>query len=85
MSVPKAAFKVKALTVWVVKDGQTGYTFELGSVNDLRSKINLLIENPNEAIKMGQAARKYVEKELCSERHYGQLMEIYEMARSSKL
>jgi glycosyltransferase involved in cell wall biosynthesis len=68
----------------LVKDGKTGYIFESGSVNELRSKINLLIEDPDKAIKMGRAARKYVEKELCSERHYGQLMEIYEMARENK-
>ena len=64
----------------LVKDGKTGYTFESGSVNDLRSKINLLIEDPNEAIKMGQAARKHVETEFCSERHYIGLTNIYERA-----
>ncbi len=68
----------------LVKDGETGYTFEPGSVDDLRSKINFLIENPDRAIKMGQAARKFVEQNNNPEKHYQQLMKIYEAACTKK-
>lgn len=64
----------------LVKDGETGYTFESGNVDDLRSKIKLLTEDPDKTIEMGKVARKYVETELCSERYYNGLMNIYEKA-----
>lgn len=68
----------------LVKDGQTGYTFESGSVDDLRSKIKLLIEGPDKAIKMGQAARKLVEQKYSPTVHYQKLLRIYEMAAEKK-
>ncbi len=64
----------------LVKDGKTGYTFEAGNVEDLRNKIEFLVNDPNSAVEMGKNARRFVEKKLNSEKHYQELIKIYQMA-----
>lgn len=64
----------------LVKDGETGLTFETGSADDLRKKILYLINNPHKVVKMGKNARKFIEKKFNSEKHYQRLMEIYQIA-----
>ena len=62
----------------LVKDGETGMTFEPGNAGDLREKISDMTGNPDKAAAMGKTARQLVEKELNPEKHYTQLMAIYE-------
>lgn len=69
----------------LVRDNQTGLTFEMGNSDDLSSKINYLIQNPEAAVQMGEYARDYVKKELSPEKHYEKLMKIYKELISSKL
>ncbi|UCG34728.1 MAG: glycosyltransferase family 4 protein [Candidatus Omnitrophota bacterium] len=64
----------------LVKDGETGLTFEAASIEDLRSKIKCLFNNPDKIVKMGKNARLFVERELNPERHYQGLMQVYEQA-----
>ena len=68
----------------LAKDNETGLTFEPGSADDLRSKIEYLIERPEKIIEMGKNARDFVERHLSAERHYERLMEIYECAVRSR-
>jgi glycosyltransferase involved in cell wall biosynthesis len=62
----------------LVKDGETGLTFESGNVKDLRLKIKHLYNNLDEIAKMGKTGREFVEQELNSEKHYQELMKVYE-------
>src|SRR4030042_766323 len=64
----------------LVIDGKTGYTFETGNVEDLRDKIEDLINNPMKINEMGRNARKFVEENFNSEKHYQELIKIYQMA-----
>ena len=64
----------------LVKDSETGFTFESGNSNDLRSKIAHLANNTEKITEMGQNARLFAEKELNAERHYEKLIKIYNMA-----
>ncbi len=64
----------------LVQEGETGLTFEPGNIEDLRDKIDYLINSPDKISEMGRNARKFVEKELNPEKHYKQLMKIYQMA-----
>ena len=64
----------------LVRDWETGLTFTSGDVDDLKDKIQLMLDNPDKIIEMGQNARRYVEQELNSEVHYRQLMDIYQLA-----
>jgi len=68
----------------LIKNNETGLTFEPGNAEDLRSKIKYLIDNPDKVVEMGRNGRAFVERELNAERHYQRLMEIYEQAISQK-
>ena len=64
----------------LVKDGETGYTFKSGDVEALRNKILMLKENKDKLIMMGKDARKYVEENFNSEKHYQGLTKIYQLS-----
>lgn len=64
----------------LVKDNETGLTFEPGNTRDLRDKIEILLAKPDKIVEMGKNARKFVEENFKPEKHYEQLMEIYKMA-----
>lgn len=68
----------------LLKNGVTGYTFELGNVEDLRDKIKLILNNQEKIIEMGKNARKFVEKNFNPEKHYKKLSQIYEFAKEKK-
>lgn len=67
----------------LVRDGETGYTFEPGNAEDLSKKIKTLLLNDTARIKMGQNARRFVKLEFNPEKHYQQLMEIYQLAMAN--
>ena len=62
----------------LIKDHETGLTFEPGNVEDLREKIDYMVNHPDKVIEMGRNARRFVEKELNAEKHYERLMEVYQ-------
>ncbi len=64
----------------LVQDGKTGLTFEPRNISDLRNKIEYLVNSPDKISKMGKNARKFVEKNFNPEKHYQELMRIYQMA-----
>jgi glycosyltransferase involved in cell wall biosynthesis len=64
----------------LVKDNETGLTFEAGNAEDLRQKIEDLISDPNKVEQMGKIARKLVEQEFNREKHYESLIAIYQQA-----
>ena len=65
----------------LVKDGETGVTFEPGDAADLRRKIEFLLKNPDLAIEMGKNARRFVEEHCNPENYYQKLMKIYQKAK----
>jgi len=79
LGVPVIGAKIGGISE-LVEDNETGLTFKPGSAIDLSAKIECLINNPNDALKMGQHARKFVEKELNAEKSYERLMNIYQLA-----
>ncbi len=64
----------------LVRDWETGITFESGNMADLRDKLELLLNNRERIPDMGRRARAFVIKELNSEMHYKNLLNIYEKA-----
>ncbi|MHA1381235.1 MAG: glycosyltransferase family 4 protein [Candidatus Helarchaeota archaeon] len=68
----------------LIKDKETGLYFEPGNSEDLKSKMEYLINNPNKIIEMGRMARAFVKKEFNKEKHYKKLMGIYNKAIASK-
>jgi len=64
----------------LIKDNETGLTFERGNAEDLGQKITILLENLPLLTRLGENAKRLVKTELGPERHYMRLMGIYENA-----
>jgi len=67
----------------LVKDGETGFLFEPGNVDDLRGRIKELISDPVRAFKMGKNGQAVAVKEHNPEIYYQRLMEVYNNAIGS--
>ena len=61
----------------LVRDGETGFTFEAGNVSDLKAKIGRMLQERDKLPGMGQNARQFVERDLNPQTHYMRLMELY--------
>ena len=61
----------------LVRDSETGLTFEPGNAADLRGTILSLLKARGKIVEMGKTARAFVEEELNPEKHYQVLMQIY--------
>jgi len=64
----------------MVKDGETGFLFTPGDYQELREKIVYLLKHPSLIKSMGQKARQLVEQKYNAERHYENLIKIYNKA-----
>lgn len=64
----------------LVRDNETGLTFEPGNIKDLRLKILSVLADQNKVVSMGKNARVAVESEFNKEKHYNKLMDIYNTA-----
>ncbi len=64
----------------LVKDGQTGLTFEPGNIAELRSKITAAISDPGWMAVMGNNAKRFAQENLNLDKHYEQLIRIYQGA-----
>ena len=64
----------------MIEDGKTGLLFEAGNATDLAQKMRWVGEHPDEAQRMGQAAKLVFERTYGAQVNYGQLLEIYEDA-----
>lgn len=64
----------------LIRDYKTGMTFEPGNAGDLRKKILYLLENSEKISNLGKTARNYIEQNLNPEKHYKELMKIYNLA-----
>lgn len=64
----------------LVRDNETGLTVEPGNPEDLSSKIEYLVNNPDKTAEMGENARRFVEQNLNAEKYYQKLMEVYKRA-----
>ena len=65
----------------IIKDGETGLLFAPGDADDLADKAKWLLENPQQAQKLGDNARRTFLAKYTAEQNYAELMAIYEDAR----
>jgi len=61
----------------LIKEGDTGLLFEPGNSSQLAKKIDELNSLPGEIVKMGENARKMVEKDFGVEDYYKKIERIY--------
>ncbi|MCF6153468.1 MAG: glycosyltransferase family 1 protein [Candidatus Kuenenia stuttgartiensis] len=64
----------------LVRDGETGLTFESGDIKDLSQKISTLLNNDSLIARMGENARNLVRDEFNPERYCQRLMDVYQLA-----
>jgi glycosyltransferase involved in cell wall biosynthesis len=64
----------------LVREGETGLTFEPGNAGDLREKMSCLMAAPDKITEMGKNARMLVEEHFNPDSYYEKLMKIYSMA-----
>lgn len=61
----------------MVDDGVTGYRFEAGNAKALAAKLEMLINNPDQAHEIGLRGREYVAKAHALEKHLDMLDELF--------
>src|SRR5574344_1191774 len=66
----------------LVKDGYTGYTFEYADKNDLKSKVELLMSNPNEARLLGENGYSLIETKYSPNTHYNNLINLFKKIKN---
>jgi len=77
---PVVAARIGGITE-LVRDGETGFTFEPGNAQGLREKILYLIKDHDLVRTLGRQARAFVVENWNPEKNYQQLMEVYALAR----
>ena len=81
--LPVIASRIGALPE-LVEDGVTGLLFEPGNAEELAAKARQLLENPAEAVRMGNNAREVYAARYTPEKNYPQLLSIYQEAIDEK-
>jgi glycosyltransferase involved in cell wall biosynthesis len=66
----------------MIEDNKTGLMFEMGNAEDLSSKIEYMLNSPEEVKRMGENARKFAEQELSPDNYYKKIIEIYNKVSS---
>jgi glycosyltransferase involved in cell wall biosynthesis len=60
-----------------IKDGKTGFLFEMGNTDELAAKMEMLSTNKELRLRMGKAARRKLEQEYSLQAHCEGLLDIY--------
>jgi glycosyltransferase involved in cell wall biosynthesis len=74
---PVIAFNVGGISQWLDHE-HTGFLIEPYDIQEMARRIDYLLTNPQEAIKMGRQGRKKVEREFVAEHHLEKLFRVYE-------
>jgi len=61
----------------LVKNNNTGLTFDYASADSLKKKIEYMFENLNEAKRMGENAYQTLLQDYSKEKHYSQLINLF--------
>lgn len=62
----------------VVTDGEDGLLFEAGNVRELTDKMVWMATHRQQAVEMGKAGQEKVRKKFSAEKHYQDLMQVYQ-------
>jgi glycosyltransferase involved in cell wall biosynthesis len=68
----------------LVRHGETGIVFRASDVAALTAAIDGLLADPQRARAMGSNARAFMQERFSPDRHYEQLMGLYERVSSAK-
>jgi glycosyltransferase involved in cell wall biosynthesis len=68
----------------LVKNNETGFTFEYASVRSLQEKIKFIFERPLEAERMGENAYRELVRSYSPQAHYAQLIRLFNSLINTK-
>ena len=67
-----------------VKNNDTGLTFDCGSPDDLKKKVEYMFNNLDEAKRMGENAYQTLLQDYSEEKHYSQLIHLFQNQKKNK-
>jgi glycosyltransferase involved in cell wall biosynthesis len=76
MGKPVVAARIGGLPE-LVRDGETGLLYEPGNADEMRLRMKSFLKDPAEAARMGEEARRFVEREFVPERAYNAVIAAY--------
>jgi glycosyltransferase involved in cell wall biosynthesis len=76
MGKPVVASRIGGLPE-LVRDGQTGLLFEPGDAQEMNLRMTALLDDPAATARMGEEARRFVEREFVPDRAYNDVMAAY--------
>lgn len=68
----------------LVHENQTGLLFEAGNIDQLTQAISTLAQQPKRCAEMGAEGRRLLERNHTPEKHYQQLLEVYQALLDSR-
>lgn len=74
---PVVAFDVGGVSEWLA-DNKTGYLVKRGDESGLADKIEHLLAQPEQAVKMGREGRREAQKRFTKQVHLGKLLDLIE-------
>lgn len=77
--LPVIASRTGAMAA-LIQDSVTGLLFEVANHEDLATKMQWALANPEQMLQMGRNARVHYEANFTAQRNYTQLIAIYESA-----
>lgn len=67
-----------------INSGENGFLFEVGNVDEIVNKINILLNDHSKIKEFGARAREKAEKQFAPEQHYQKIIKIYHKLIDSK-
>lgn len=62
----------------LVKNNENGLIYKYNNIEDLKNKMQNLIENKDKAVKLGEKAKKIARKAFSKENYYNKIIRVYE-------
>jgi len=68
---------------YIVEEGKSGLLFEAGNAGELAQRIQSLVDQPAEAVRMGECGRRLTETKYGPEQAYSNLMKIFSQVQAA--
>jgi len=69
----------------MIEDGVNGFLFEPGNADDLRTKLESVLDLPPSGLRdVGRRARAYAEAHYSSQNHYDMLVSLYNKVKAAR-
>ncbi|MDD3627624.1 MAG: glycosyltransferase, partial [bacterium] len=81
LKTPVIGFNIGGIPEYV-RDGEAGFLIKYGNIKQFAEKIDSLLKNKQEAMKMGESASEFIEKRFTKEKHLKELKNIIKIEKN---